>query len=236
MWANNETGVIHPIKKISEICRSKGVLLFSDATQAVGKIHLDANQVDYLACSAHKFYGPKGIGAMFVNSRAEGSVVPLMTGGGQEEGKRSGTLNVPAIVGMGEAAAIIEGRLDSDRERWLALRQRFENRLTECDGVFVNGANVERLPQTANVGFPNVSAIKFSLKLRGLAMSAGSACQTGVGGPSHVLTAMGVDPITAGTCMRFSFGRHTTEEDIDKAADIICSAYDELLAASQQAI
>ena len=233
MWANNETGIIHPIAKISEITRARGVLLFSDATQAVGKIHLDAKLVDYLACSAHKFYGPKGVGAMYVNSSTCGAVPPLMAGGGQEEGHRSGTLNVPAIVGMGEAAALIPNRLDADRERWLELRARFENRLSACDGIFINGADVERLPQTVNAAFPKVSPIKFSLKLRSLAISAGSACQTGVGGPSHVLTAMGVDPNVAGTCMRFSFGRYTSVEDIDKACDIICNAYDDLLSVLQ---
>ncbi|NND72853.1 MAG: cysteine desulfurase [Rhodothermales bacterium] len=235
MWANNETGVIQPMAEVSKLTRDRGVPLFSDATQAVGKIDFDASLVDYLACSAHKFYGPKGIGAMYINS-ASRSIQPLIAGGGQEHGLRSGTLNVPAIVGMGEAAALIPDRLEADRERWLSMRQHFEDRLTQCDGVFVNGRECERLPQTANVAFPNVPQIKFGLKLRSLAVSAGSACQTGVGGPSHVLTAMGVEPKVAGSCIRFSFGRLTTIEDVDKACNIICGAYDELLAATQASV
>lgn len=236
MWANNETGVISPIADISAITRAAGVPLFSDATQAVGKIEVDATLVDYLACSAHKFYGPKGAGAMYCSSSCSAEPDPLITGGGQEDGKRSGTLNVPAIVGMGEAAALAEKRREDDYRRWLSLRNRFEQRITECDGVFVNGGSAERLPQTANVAFPNVSAIKLSLRLRELAFSAGSACQSGAGGPSHVLTAMGVNPDAAGKSMRFSFGRKTTEEDIERACDLICNAYDELVAANSTSV
>lgn len=232
MWANNETGVVAPIAEISAVTRSRGVPLFSDATQALGKIEVDASLVDYLACSAHKFYGPKGAGAIYINSTSGLQLSPLITGGGQEEGRRSGTLNVPAIVGMGEAAALIPKRWKEDSERWLTLRARFESRVTGCDGVFVNGASVERLPQTVNVAFPNVSGIKLGLRLRELAFSAGSACQSGAGSPSHVLTAMGVESNVAGKCIRFSFGRKTTMEDIDRACDIICNAYDELLAAT----
>lgn len=236
MWANNETGVINPISDISSITREAGVPLFSDATQAVGKIEVDATLVDYLACSAHKFYGPKGAGAMYCSSTCSAEPDPLITGGGQEEGRRSGTLNVPAIVGMGEAAAVAEKRRVDDYNRWLTLREKFEKRLVECDGVVVNAGAAERLPQTANVAFPNVSAIKLSLRLRELAFSAGSACQSGAGEPSHVLTAMGIAPDVAGKSMRFSFGRKTTEADIDKACDIICNAYDELVAANSATV
>jgi len=226
MWANNETGVIHPIKEISSIAHEKGIALFVDATQAVGKVPVSVEGIDLLSCSAHKFYGPKGVGALYVR-RGRGALRPrrLIDGGGQQHSQRGGTLNVPGIVGMGEAASIAAVQLLEDEPRLRALRDRLQNRIvTNCETAVVNGASVPRLPQTLSITFHGTPAESMLLRLRELALSTTSACASGSAKPSHVLTAMGLSPEDAASTFRISLGRPTTESDVDAAADMLIEA------------
>lgn len=216
MYANNETGVIHPIRQISNVVRSHGSLFLCDATQAVGKIPVDIHKdgIDLLACSAHKIYGPKGIGALYIrrkNPRVR--ISALITGGGQEKGLRAGTLNVPAIVGFGKAASLALTGLDEERERLHALRELLESSLLKLPGAKLHGSLNSRLPQTISVSF-GVNNAFLMKSLPDLALSAGSACSSGSTDPSHVLLAMGIDPETAKDTIRISFGRFTNEKDI----------------------
>lgn len=229
MWANNEVGTLHPIDEIAEIVRPRGILLISDATQAVGKVPISVEHVDLLACSAHKFYGPKGVGALFIRSRdPRVKLTPLLDGGGHEEGRRSGTLNVPGIVGLGEAAEIAGSELDTFQGNMTALRNRLEEGLCRLPNAIVNVSTAERLPQTTSIRFEGVRGADIMLETRDLAFSAGSACSSGSGHPSHVLSAMGLSEDQSLATLRISLGRFTTEEEIDYAVERLTDAVENL--------
>jgi cysteine desulfurase len=223
LWGNNETGVLFPIEKIAAIALERKVPLHLDAVQAAGKVPIDLSKlnVQYVSLSAHKLYAPKGVGALYVNKRAR--YTPLLRGS-QEEGRRGGTQNVASIVAFGKAAELALNHLPSSPERIRTLRDRFENTLlSSIDGARRNGAASPRLPNTSNLTFPGIEAETALLLFdkEGLCCSAGSACSSGSINPSHVLTAMGVSRDEARASLRFSFGRTTTETDIDRALEII---------------
>ena len=222
--ANNEVGTIQPIEPLGEICRELGAPFHLDAVQAVGKIPLDVGRlpVDLLSMSAHKLYGPKGVGALYIRRGVE--IQPQITGGGQERGRRSGTENVAGIVGFGAACELArnEGGLQSRQQ--LELRDRLYRGLVErIKGVYLNGHPTERLCNTLNVSFEGVEgeALLLSLDLKGIAASSGSACASGSLEPSHVLTAMGVTPELAQGSLRFSLGRGNTEAEIDAVVEAV---------------
>jgi len=225
MQANNETGTLQPIEEIGRRVRARGVLFLTDATQAVGKVPVSVEHVDLLACSAHKFYGPKGVGALYIRRRPRVRLVPLLDGGSQENGLRGSTLNVPGIVGMGAAAAVAMNNLDEERQRLRTLRDRLEAALLAVlPDLRVNSGGTPRLPQTASLTFPGLSAAHLMRTLRGLALSAGSACATGNTNPSHVLKALGHSNADAAATLRFSLGRFTTQAEVDEAARQVVSA------------
>jgi cysteine desulfurase len=223
MWANNETGVVQPIEEISTRVRTRGILFLTDATQAVGKIAVDVEKVDLLACTAHKVYGPKGVGALYVRKNPRVKLVPLIDGGAQEEGLRSGTLNTPGIVGMGAAVAFAAAGMEAEAVRLGGLRDEFERVLMAATGVRINGAGASRLPHVSSIVFPGVRSARLVTELRELAMSTGSACSTGTGSPSHVLKAMGLSDDEAYATLRISLGRLTTAEEVRFAASRIAA-------------
>ncbi len=231
MWANNETGVVHPMKEIGLICKEVDVPLISDATQAVGKIEIDpiASEVGMLTLSAHKIYGPKGVGTIYLNQKSL-RVKPsaLLHGGGHERGFRSGTLNVPGIVGLGIAALLRQNELVEDGLRIHRLRDHFEKLiLSSIEAVSVNGANLNRLPTVSNVKVTGVDSQAVMSRFRSkLAISSGSACSSAHPEPSHVLLAMGLTTAEAKGSFRISFGSPTTMEEVDKAAQIMKEAID----------
>jgi cysteine desulfurase len=223
LWANNETGMLFPVEKAAAIALEKRVPLHLDAVQSAGKVPMDLSKlhVQYVSLSAHKLYAPKGVGALYVNKRAR--YTPLLRGS-QEEGRRGGTQNVASIVAFGKAAELALNHLPSSPERILALRDRFENTLlASIEGARLNGAASPRLPNTSNLTFPGIEAETALLLFdkEGLCCSAGSACSSGSINPSHVLTAMGVSRDEARASLRFSFGRTTTDAEIDRALEII---------------
>lgn len=223
LWANNETGVLFPVKEIAVIAAKRKVPLHLDAVQAAGKLPISLSELgaQYVSLSAHKLYAPKGIGALYVNRRAR--YTPLLRGS-QEESRRGGTQNVASIAAFGKAAEIALDHLGSEPERLRALRDRFETALLSLiEGARRNGASEPRLPNTSNLTFPGIEAETALLLFdkEGLCCSAGSACSSGSINPSHVLTAMGVSRDEARASLRFSFGRTTTEADIDRALEII---------------
>jgi cysteine desulfurase len=218
MYANNETGVIFPIEEIAAICRSKGVLCHTDAVQVPGKLKLDVKAlgVDFLSLSAHKLHAPKGIGLLYIKRRTK--YFPYVIGGHQEGGKRGGTENVPYIVGFGRAAELAQQHQEEENTRVRALRDRLESTiLSTIPNTFRNGAKDERLPNTTNIAFEFVEAeaILMMLDQVGICASSGSACTTGSLDPSHVLTAMGLTPMRARGCVRFSLGLYNTAEEVD---------------------
>ncbi|RZK60454.1 MAG: cysteine desulfurase [Pedobacter sp.] len=217
MLVNNETGVIQQVKQIAEIAHEAGALFLSDATQAVGKIAIDVldDEIDLLAFSAHKFYGPKGIGGLYVNSRLR--LKPLIFGGGHERGLRSGTLNVPAIVGMGVAAKLASEEMDKDEERISALATLLKKELMNVDGVVANGSAIHRQYNTLNLCFKGVDNQDMLLRLDKICASNGSACHAMLIEPSHVLLAMGLTREQANSSLRFSLGRFNTEQEIETA-------------------
>jgi cysteine desulfurase len=233
MWANNETGVIHPMAKIGAICDQHGVLLLSDATQAVGKICVDpkAAGVHLLACSAHKMYGPKGVGALYVCRRQPRvKVAPLLDGGGHEQGMRSGTLNVPGIVGFGQAALLASQEMGQDAQRFAHLRDKLENTLLQrLEAVQVNGNRGARLPHVSNLTFRHAEseAVMMSFRQR-LALSTGSACSSAAIEPSHVLLAMGRSREDANCSLRFSLGRFNTEDEIEAASQAVATGVEKV--------
>ena len=219
MWANNETGVINSIPEIAELVRGRGIPLMTDATQAIGKVPVSVEDVDILVCCAHKVYGPKGVGATFVRGRIR--YTPLIDGGGQEQGHRGGTHNVPGIVGMGEAFRLAKLECEEDGIRLSALRDRFEHSIMkENTEIQIHGREVERLPQTSSISFPNLNVERLLLSIRPLAVGTGSACGSGQRMPSRVLSAMGVGADIAGQTLRISLGRPTTEEEILRASEL----------------
>jgi len=223
MHANNEIGTIHPLREIGMIAQERGILLHSDATQAVGKIPVDVDAlgIDLLSLTAHKLYGPKGCGALYVRSgaRPKGGRVrltPLFDGGGHERGLRSGTLNVPGIVGLGTACEVAAREMDSEAARLLDLRQRLHEGLCgQLEGIRLNGHPTLRLPGNLNVSFPFVEGESLLMALRDVAVSSGSACTSATLEPSHVLKALGVSEELAHTAIRFGLGRGNTVADVD---------------------
>lgn len=222
MAANNEIGVLQPLDEIARVVSSRGALLHSDCVQAAGKIPLDVGRlgVDLASISSHKIYGPKGVGALIVRRRKPPiAIEPLVHGGGQEQGLRPGTLNVPGIVGLGRAAEIAAKELDTESTRLGALRDRLLDALrADLDGIDVNGSMERRLPQNLNVSIARVDPEALLLGLRDLAVSTGSACASGASAPSHVLQALGVGDDLARASIRFGLGRFTTDEDVSFAA------------------
>jgi cysteine desulfurase len=228
MWANNEVGTLNPIREIGALCHSKGVLFFTDATQAAGKIPVDVEQdhVDMLCLSGHKIYGPKGVGILYVRRRnPRVRLVAQMDGGGHERGMRSGTLNVPSIVGLGKACELSRLELEKDRAHTSALRDRLEQRiLRELDHVHLNGNREHRLPNNLNLSFAYVEGESLIMGISDLAVSSGSACTSASLEPSHVLRAMNVGEDLAHSSIRFGFGRTTTVEEVDFAAKQVVAA------------
>ncbi len=227
MWANNETGVIHSIEDIGAVCARKGTLLFSDATQAVGKISVKPRDVgvQLLAMSAHKFYGPKGVGALYISNKSPRvKLDPLIDGGGHEGGNRSGTLNVPGIVGMGKALDIAWDEHLIENARLKILRDRLEAGLLEINNAVLNGGGDMRMSNVTNVRFEGTDAEKLMLSLQNeLAIASGSACTAADPDPSHVLIAMGLTRDEAGSSLRFSLGRMNTVEEVDHVIELIAS-------------
>ena len=219
MAANNEIGTLQPVQKIGRVAKEKGILFHTDATQAVGKIpvNVDAMGVDLLSVSAHKMYGPKGVGALYVRSVAPRvKLTPIIDGGGHERGMRSGTLNVPGIVGLGEACAIAQKEMAEEGERLIALRERLKNEIfRQLDEVFVNGHPTERLPGNMNMSFAFVEGESLLMGLKEIAVSTGSACTSASLEPSYVLRAIGVEEELAHTSIRFGLGRFNTLEEVD---------------------
>lgn len=227
MTGNNEIGVLQPIKEAAAIAHARGIPFHTDAVQAAGKIPFDVNDlgVDLASMSAHKMYGPKGVGALIVRKRKPPvEMEPIVHGGRHEQGLRSGTLNVPGIVGFGKAAEICTAELEQETSRLRSLRDRLLERLQELDGVVVNGSLERRLPHNLNVGFERVEAEGLLMSLGDIAVSTGSACASASAAPSHVLTAIGVPPDVARATLRFGLGRFTTPEEIDLAADRVIKA------------
>lgn len=219
MWVNNETGVIQPIKKICHITCSKSVLFMTDATQAVGKLQIDLNEydsIDLLCFSAHKFHGPKGIGALYINNKtiSKKNLSPILHGGGHELNLRSGTLNVPAIVGFAKACQIASSEMEKNYSYIKNLRDILENELLNIEGSFVNGNKKNRLYNTTNICFQNFDANMFINKNKKIAVSNGSACTSALIEPSHVLTAMGLNNENSFSAIRFSLSKFNTEQDI----------------------
>ncbi len=227
MAANNEIGVIQPVARIAELTRPRGIVLHTDAAQAVGKVPVDVEAlgVDLLSFTAHKMCGPKGIGALYVRRRRPRlSIDPLVDGGGHEQGLRSGTLNVPGIVGFGAAAAICRADLEEEGARVGRLRDRLLAGLRErLDGVSVNGSLAARLPHNLNVSFDGIEGESLLVGLDDVAVSSGAACTSVNPEPSHVLNAIGVSDELARASIRFGLGRTTTRGDVDYAVDKVAS-------------
>ncbi|NJN34870.1 MAG: IscS subfamily cysteine desulfurase [Saprospiraceae bacterium] len=221
MYANNETGVIQPMKEIGQICEKHGVLLMSDITQAAGKIPVDVKEtgIHLAAFTAHKMYGPKGVGVLFVNRlKPRVKVTAQMDGGGHERGMRSGTLNVPGIVGFGKAAEIAMAEMHQDAARLSQLRDKLEHELGQLEEVTVNGDIKHRMPHVTNMSFKHVEGEGLMMTFnQNIALSSGSACTSASLEPSYVLVAMGLGDDLAHSSLRFSLGRFTTEEDVDFA-------------------
>ncbi len=225
MYANNEVGVIQDMKGIGEICKKHGILFMSDATQAVGKIPVDVQDlgIHLMAFTAHKMYGPKGVGALYVrrkNPRVK--VTSQLDGGGHERGMRSGTLNVPGIVGFGKAAEIARQDMEKDTERLIKLRDRLETGLMQLEETYINGDVENRMPHVTNISFKHVEGEGLMMTFnQTIAVSSGSACTSASLEPSYVLKAMGLGDDLAHSSLRLSLGRFTTEEDVDRTIELI---------------
>jgi cysteine desulfurase len=222
MHANNEIGVLQPVREIGRLARERGVLFHTDATQSVGKVPVNVNDdnIDLLSLSGHKIYGPKGIGALYVrrkNPRVQ--LTAQMDGGGHERGMRSGTLNVPGIVGLGEACAICQLEMAGESTRLAGLRDRLKDRLfAELDEIYINGSMSSRLPNNLNVSFAYVEGESLLMGIHDVAVSSGSACTSATLEPSYVLRALGVSEDLAHTSIRFGLGRFNTQEEVDYVA------------------
>ena len=231
MYGNNEIGVIQPVKEISAIAHKFGALFMTDATQAVGKIPVDVNAdgIDLMAFSAHKMYGPKGVGALYVrrkNPRVK--VTSQMDGGGHERGMRSGTLNVPGIVGLGKACELCRLEMESEAIRLSGLRDRLESTLNKMEESYVNGNTQHRLPHVANISFKYVEGEGLMMAMSDLAVSSGSACTSASLEPSYVLKSLGLSDDLAHSSIRYGLGRFTTEEEIDQAIAVTEKAVNHL--------
>ena len=232
MYANNEVGTLQPVAEVGRICRERGVPFHSDAAQAVGKVpvNVDAEHIDLLSISAHKIYGPKGAGALYVRRRdPRVRLTAQMDGGGHERGMRSGTLNVPGIVGLGEACALCDREMDEESARLRRLRDRLRVRLkAELEEVSINGSMRHRLPHNLNMSFAGVESESLMMGMPGVALSSGSACTSAIMEPSYVLKAMGLADDAAAGSIRFGLGRFTTEEEVDCAAAGVIEAVKKL--------
>ncbi len=223
MYANNETGVIQPVREISRIARKHNVIFFTDATQAIGKIPVDVNKdgIDLMAFSAHKIYGPKGAGALYVrrkNPRVK--ITAQMDGGGHERGMRSGTLNVTGIVGFGKACSLCMQQMETEGKRMSVLRDKLEHALLKSEASHVNGSRQYRLPHVSNISFGYIDGEGLLMGLnKDVAVSSGSACTSASIEPSYVLKAMGLNDDVAHSSLRFALGRYTTEEEVDYAIE-----------------
>ena len=232
MFANNEIGVIQDIPAIGKICKERGALFHSDAAQAVGKVSVDVRAMDIhlLSISAHKLYGPKGVGALYVRKRnPRVKLTPLIDGGGHEHGLRSGTLNVPAIVGFGAACELARTEMNAEAGRLRKLRDRLWDGLrSRLDQITINGHPEKRLPGNLNVSFKHVESESLMVALEGIAVSSGAACTTAKAEPSHVLRALGLPEDLARASVRFGLGRTTTQQEIDTVIDRVASAVKKL--------
>lgn len=231
MFGNNEIGVLQPIREIGALCKKHGVLFHSDATQAVGKIPVDVidDNIDLMSFTAHKMYGPKGIGALYVrrkNPRVK--VTAQMDGGGHERGMRSGTLNVPGIVGFGKAAELAHLEMQSDTERIIKMRDRLENSLLMLEESYLNGSKEHRLPHTTNISFKYVEGEGLMMAIKDIAVSSGSACTSASLEPSYVLKSLGLDDELAHSSLRFGLSRYTTDEEIDFTIKCVTDAVNRL--------
>ncbi len=236
MWANNEIGTINEIKKIGELCKSRDVIFHTDATQWVGKMPTDvyADNIDLLSFSGHKLYGPKGVGGLFVRrKKPRVRLTPLVDGGGQERGFRSGTLNVTGIVGLGKACEIAHQEMAADAVRLSRMRKRLEDTITSrLDTCAINGHREQRLPHITNISFGFVEGESLMMAIKEIACSSGSACTSASLEPSYVLKGIGVGDDLAHSSLRLSLGRWTTEEEIDYTAEKIIAAVNKLRALS----
>ncbi len=223
MTANNEIGVLQPVAEVGAIAKEKGILFHTDAVQAIGKVPFDVNQVkaDLVSISAHKMYGPKGVGALYVRRRNPRVLLAeQISGGGHERRMRSGTLNVPGIVGLGKAAAICMAEMAADAARLIALRERLNERLHQnLDEIYINGSMEHRLPHNLNISFAYVEGESLLMGINDVAISSGSACASASLEPSHVLKALGAGDDLARSSIRFGLGRWTTEEEVDYVVD-----------------
>jgi cysteine desulfurase len=232
MAANNEIGVLQPVREIGLMARDRGVVFHCDAVQALGKVPFDVNEiaVDLVSITAHKMYGPKGVGALYVrkqNRKIE--LEPLIDGGGHERGLRAGTLNVPGIVGFGRAAQIAKAELESESERLRELRDRLLEKLrARVPDLHVNGSLEHRLPNNLNVSFPDVAGEALLVGIGDICVSAGSACSSGSEEPPYVLKALALDHDLARASIRFGLGRYTTEEEVDYAAGKVADVVHQL--------
>src|SRR5437660_682579 len=232
MAANNEIGTLQPIKDIGKVCKAKGVLFHTDAVQAAGKVPLDVEEmgIDLLSLSAHKIYGPKGVGALYV--RRKGPRVrldPIIDGGGHERGMRSGTLAVPNIVGLGMACELCRKELDAETKRLIGLRTRLKNGIeSKLEDVYLNGHPTERLPGNMNLSFAYVEGEALMMGIKDVAVSSGSACTSASLEPSYVLKALGVGDELAHSSLRFGLGRFNTEEEVDFVIDDVVRAVNHL--------
>jgi cysteine desulfurase len=219
MAANNETGVLQPLAEIGKLCRERGILFHTDAAQAVGKVPMDvqAMNIDLLSMSGHKVYGPKGVGALYVRRQEPPvALAPLIDGGGHESGWRSGTPNVPGIVGLGKACQIAQREMPAEAERLRALRDRLKDGiLAKLDEVYVNGSLEHRLPGNLSLSFPGVDVEDLIMSLSDIALSSGSACTSATPDPSYVLKAMGIRADLAKSPIRFGLGRFNSAAEVD---------------------
>ncbi|WP_334325149.1 IscS subfamily cysteine desulfurase [Gilliamella apicola] len=223
MHVNNETGVIQDIEKIGEMCRERGIVFHVDATQSVGKLPIDLSKlkVDLMSFSGHKIYGPKGIGGLYVRRKPRVRIEAQMHGGGHERGMRSGTLPVHQIVGMGEAYRIAKEEMATEMPRLLALKNRLWNGLKDIEEVYLNGSLEHSVPNILNVSFAYIEGESLMMALKDLAVSSGSACTSASLEPSYVLRALGLNDELAHSSIRFSFGRFSTEEEVDYVIKLI---------------
>ncbi len=229
MHANNEIGTVQPLEEIGQVCAERGVPFHTDAAQRPAKV---SGGIALMSLSAHKIYGPKGIGALYVRRKPRVPLAAQMDGGGHERGLRSGTLNVPAIVGFGEACAIAAREGAAESARVAGLRDRLEARLLSVPGARVNGSRDHRLPNNLNISFPGVDSESLLMALPEVAISSGSACSSATLAPSHVLRAIGLPEDASRAAVRFGLGRFTTEDDVDYAAERVAQAVMRLRALS----
>lgn len=224
MYANNETGVMQPIKQIADLVHANNSIFMCDATQAVGKINCDVedDHIDLMCLSAHKFYGPKGVGALYVRRKnPRVTLYPQIDGGGHERGLRSGTLNVTGIVGLGKACEIAQQEMWDDSIRISKLRTKLEQHLCDLPNVFINGSTKHRLFNVTNITFQGVRSETLINKIPNIALAMGSACTSAIAEPSHVLKAMGMNDEDSYSAVRFSLGKYTTEAEINEVIEIV---------------